>query len=168
MPVSPWCRATRCMPSTETTNMKYIQLVISALRRVCPPGLINAGLAAVSAPQAQASGGTGTDQGNYWSLYYSGGYATQTFPNAGTYPGNFQLNWSGVGDVVGGKGWNPGGYRTMNYNVGVINGYNFFGCYGWTTSPLIEYYVCELGSVTYNATYVGSLSSDGHNYAVYY
>lgn len=121
----------------------------------------------LGAQQSKASGGTGTDHGYYWSLYYSGGYASISFPSANSYPGNFQLNWSGVGDVVGGKGWNPGAWRTINYNAGVLNGYNFFGVYGWTTNPLVEYYVCELGSVTYAATYVGSLSSDGHNYSVW-
>jgi len=147
--------------------MNKVTLVTSALRRVCLPGVLLAGLVAATAPQAFASGGTGTDHGYYWSLYYSGGSASISFPGAGTYPGNFQMNWGGVGDVVGGKGWNPGGNRTMNYNAGSLSGYNFFGCYGWTTGPLVEYYVCELGSVTYAATYVGSLSSDGHNYGVY-
>ena len=79
------------------------------------------------------------------------------------------MTWSNVGDVVSGKGWNPGSStRTIGYNVGSLNGsYNFFGVYGWTTSPLIEYYVCEFGSVTFGATSVGSLSSDGHNYSVW-
>lgn len=121
----------------------------------------------LAAPNSRASGGTGWDHNYFWSLYYSGGYASISFPSANQYPGNFQLNWSGVGDVVGGKGWNPGSGHTINYNVGAINGYNFFGVYGWTTSPLVEYYVCELGSVTYGASYVGSLYSDGHNYSVY-
>jgi endo-1,4-beta-xylanase len=113
------------------------------------------------------SGGTGTDHGYFWSLYYSGGSASISFPSAGTYAGNFQINWSNVGDVVGGKGWSTGSTRTINYNCGAISGYNFFGVYGWTTNPLIEYYVCEMGSVTYNATYVNTISSDGHNYGFY-
>ena len=70
--------------------------------------------------------------------------------------------------MVAGKGWNPGASRVVNYNVGSLSGsYNFFGVYGWTTGPLIEYYVCEFGSVTYGATSVGSVSSDGHTYGVY-
>jgi endo-1,4-beta-xylanase len=98
----------------------------------------------------------------------SSGSGSISFPQANQYPGNFQANWSNVGDIVAGKGWNPGSSsRVINYNCGAISGYNFFGVYGWTTSPLIEYYVCELGSVTYAATYVGSLSSDGHSYGVY-
>jgi endo-1,4-beta-xylanase len=112
---------------------------------------------------------TGTDHGYFYQCYVSSGSGSISFPQAGTYAGNFAASWSNVGDIVAGKGWNPGSStRTINYNCGALTGsYNFFGVYGWTTSPLIEYYVCELGSVTYAATYVGSLSSDGHNYSVY-
>jgi len=117
------------------------------------------------AQQAMADG-QGTDHGFFWSLYHSGGSASISFPGAGTYPGNYAMSWSGVGDVTGGKGWNPGGSRTVGYNCGSINGFNNFSIYGWTTGPLIEYYICEMGSVV-NGSYVGSLSSDGHNYNVY-
>jgi endo-1,4-beta-xylanase len=116
----------------------------------------------------QSYASTGTDHGFFWQNYVSGGSASISFPQAGTYPGNFAVTWSNVGDVVAGKGWNPGAVRTVGYNAGSLNGaYNFFGVYGWTTSPLIEYYVCEFGSVTFGATFVGSLSSDGHSYSVY-
>jgi endo-1,4-beta-xylanase len=108
--------------------------------------------------------GTGWDHGYFYSLYNSGGSANISFPNAGTYGGNFQINYSGVGDVVGGKGWNPGAARTINYNIGYLTGgHDFVGVYGWTTNPLIEYYVCEL-DYGINGDYVNTLSSDGHNY----
>lgn len=111
---------------------------------------------------------TGTDHGYFWQCYVSSGSGSISFPQAGTYAGNFQANWSNVGDIVAGKGWNPGANRTINYNCGSLTGsYNFFGVYGWTTSPLIEYYVCEMGSVTYAATYINTISSDGHNYGFY-
>lgn len=146
--------------------MKSVSLVTSALRRVGSFSLVLAGLVAASLP---ADAATGTDHGYFWQNYVSGGSASISFPSAGTYPGNFAVNWSNVGDVVAGKGWNPGSStRVVGYNVGALSGgYNFFGLYGWTTSPLIEYYVCEFGSVTYAATSVGSLSTDGHNYSVW-
>ena len=116
-------------------------------------------------PRANASGGTGTDHGYFWSLYYSGGSASISFPSAGTYAGNYAMTWSGVNDVVGGKGWNPGSSHSIGYNCGSISGYNNFSIYGWTTSPLIEYYICEKGSV--GGTFVNSVSSDGHSYNFY-
>jgi endo-1,4-beta-xylanase len=111
---------------------------------------------------------TGSDHGYFWQLYYVGGSASISFSGAGKYAGNFAVSWNGVSDVVAGKGWNPGSTRTINYNCGSLSGgYNFFGVYGWTTNPLIEYYVCEMGSITYGATNVGSVTSDGHSYGLY-
>jgi endo-1,4-beta-xylanase len=109
-------------------------------------------------PEAQ-----GTINGWFWSLYREGGSASITHGSGG----NFAISYSNVTDVVGGKGWNPGSARTVGYNVGALSGsYNFVGVYGWTTSPLIEYYVAEMGSVT-GGTSVNSISSDGHNYSFY-
>lgn len=129
--------------------------------------LVAAGFTAVAAnAQTVYGNGTGYNNGYYYSLYSSGGSATLSFPSAGQYPGNFQGNWSGVNDVVVGKGWNTGSYRTVNYNAGWATGYNNVSVYGWTTNPLVEYYVCEFGSVV-SGSYKGSVSSDGHNYNTY-
>ncbi|MVT09070.1 glycoside hydrolase [Chitinophaga sp. ysch24] len=105
----------------------------------------------------------GTINGYFWSLYREGGSASITHGSGG----NFAISYSNVNDVVGGKGWNPGSARTVGYNVGALSGsYNFVGVYGWTTNPLIEYYVAEMGSVT-GGTYVNTMSSDGHSYSFY-
>ena len=115
----------------------------------------------------QSNAGTGWDHGYFWSLYVSGGSASISFPGAGTYAGNFAITYNNVSDVVGGKGWNPGSARTVGYNIGSLSGsYNMVGVYGWTTSPLIEFYVAEKGSMT-GGTYLGTMSSDGHTYSVY-
>jgi endo-1,4-beta-xylanase len=115
---------------------------------------------------ARLSNGTGTDHGYFYSIYTSGGTTDLTFPNANQYAGNFQITYSNVGDVVGGKGWNPGAARIINYNVGTLTGsYNFVGVYGWTRSPLIEYYVVEKGNIPLQGgPSVNTISSDGHNY----
>ena len=113
-----------------------------------------------------ASASTGTDHGFWWQCYVSGGSASISFPSANQYPGNFAVTWNNVGDVVAGKGWNPGSAHSIGYNIGFISGaYNNFSVYGWTTSPLIEYYICEKGNV--GGTYVNTISSDGHNYNFY-
>ena len=106
---------------------------------------------------------TGTSNGFFWSLYREGGSASITQGAAG----NFAISYSNVNDVVGGKGWNPGSARTIGYNVGALSGsYNFVGIYGWTTNPLIEFYVAEKGNVS-GGTFVNTVSSDGHSYNFY-
>jgi endo-1,4-beta-xylanase len=127
--------------------------------------VIAASAVLLGTPHAGAT--TGTDHGYWWQNYWSGGSSTLTFPSAGTYAGNFQDTYSNVGDVVAGKGWNPGSTQVIGLNAGQISGaYNNFSVYGWTTNPLIEYYVCEAGSVASGSSY-GTLSSDGHTYNVY-
>ncbi len=116
--------------------------------------------------QSVQNNGTGTNSGFFYSLFTSGGSSTMTFPSASQFPGNYAITWNGVNDVVGGKGWNPGAARNIGYNVGVANGYNNISIYGWTTNPLVEYYICEFGSVA-NGSVKGSVSSDGHTYTTY-
>lgn len=65
--------------------------------------------------QLSARGGTPSSAGWHNNFYYSwwtdnGAQATYTNGNAGSY----SLSWSGNGNLVGGKGWNPGvsGYES--------------------------------------------------------
>jgi len=147
--------------------MQSMKLVLTRLVRGILAALIVAACAATAANAQTVNGnGTGTNSGYYYSLYSSGGSATMTFPEAGQYPGNYAITWSNVNDVVGGKGWQTGSAQTIGYNVGSANGYNNISIYGWTTNPLVEYYICEFGSVV-NGTYKGSVSSDGHSYNTY-
>ncbi len=146
--------------------MQLIRIVSSRLQQLAIPALVAVGCLTPAANAQVHNNGTGTDHGYYYSLYSSGGSATMTFPEAGTYAGNYAITWSGVNDVVGGKGWQTGSAQNIGYNVGSASGYNNISIYGWTTSPLVEYYICEFGSVV-NGTYKGSVSSDGHSYSTY-
>jgi endo-1,4-beta-xylanase len=147
------------MHSTRFVSARGYKAVLSAL--------IAAGFVTMAAnAQTVYNNGTGNNSGYYYSLYSSGGSATMTFPDAGTYPGNYAISWSGVNDVVGGKGWQTGSAQTIGYNVGSASGYNNISIYGWLTNPLVEYYICEFGSVA-NGTNKGSVSSDGHTYTTY-
>lgn len=138
--------------------------LVSSRVQVILAALVAAGCVTITA-NAQTTvhnNGTGTNNGYYYSLYTSGGSSTMTLNSAG----NYAISWSSVNDVVGGKGWNPGGRRSVGYNVGAANGYNVISVYGWTTNPLVEYYICEFGSVA-NGTVKGAVTSDGHSYTTY-
>ena len=144
--------------------MRSDRPIASKLQTLLLSAALAGGLAATANAQTVYNNGTGTNNGFYYSLYTSGGSSTMTF--SPQYAGNYAISWSNVNDVVGGKGWNPGGYRTVNYNVGSASGYNNISVYGWTTSPLVEFYICEFGSVV-SGTYKGSVTSDGHSYNIY-
>jgi len=135
-------------------------------KNILGKGLLLASAFAFLFSMQQSKAGTGTDHGFFWSLFVSGGSASISFPSAGKYAGNYAITWNRVNDVVGGKGWNPGSSHSIGYNCGSISGFNNFSIYGWTTSPLIEYYVCEMGSVA-NGSVINSISSDGHTYNFY-
>jgi peptidoglycan/xylan/chitin deacetylase (PgdA/CDA1 family) len=122
--------------------------------------------------QTLSSNGTGTNNGFYYTFWKDSGNATMTLGAGGRYTSQ----WSnGTNNWVGGKGWNPGNStRVVSYsgNYGVSNSQNsYLAFYGWTKSPLIEYYVIEsYGS--YNpascsgGTDYGSFQSDGATYNV--
>ncbi|KAF7921704.1 uncharacterized protein EAE98_008551 [Botrytis deweyae] len=111
---------------------------------------------------------TGTSGGYYYSFWTDGG-ADVTYTNGAG--GEYKIQWSGNGNLVGGKGWNPGSARAVTYSGTYSpNGNSYLSLYGWTTSPLIEYYVVE-NFGTYDpstgATLKGTVVSDGATYKIY-
>ncbi|ESK83196.1 xylanase a [Moniliophthora roreri MCA 2997] len=112
---------------------------------------------------------TGTSNGYYYS-WWTDGAASATYTNGGG--GQYTLSWSGNnGNLVGGKGWNPGNAgRTISYSgTYQPNGNSYLSVYGWTRSALIEYYIVEsYGS--YNpasaAQRKGTVTCDGASYDV--
>jgi len=111
---------------------------------------------------------TGTD-GMWYSFWTDGGGSVTMGLNGG---GNYSVSWSNCGNFVCGKGWSTGSSsRTVNYNAGnwSPSGNGYLCLYGWTTSPLIEYYVVDSwGSWTPpGATSAGTVTSDGGTYNLY-
>ncbi|KAK8120471.1 glycoside hydrolase [Apiospora kogelbergensis] len=111
---------------------------------------------------------TGIDNGFYYSFWTDGqGQVQYTNGNAGQY----SVKWSGnKGNFVGGKGWNPGSARVINYSGNYSpNGNSYLSIYGWSRNPLIEYYIVE-NFGTYNpssgAQKKGSVTCDGSNYDI--
>ncbi|MBB2946647.1 endo-1,4-beta-xylanase [Actinoplanes lutulentus] len=127
-----------------------------------------AGVAHAEADRTVSSNTTGTHNGYYFSFWKDSGDASMTLLADGRYTSrwsNSTNNW------VGGKGWATGTRRTISYSGSYNpNGNSYLALYGWTRSPLIEYYVVE-NFGTYNpssgATRMGSVTTDGSTYDIY-
>jgi endo-1,4-beta-xylanase len=157
----------------ETTPHKSrlkTRLVIGA---ACAAVLAVATVAGVGIANAEAnrtvtSNSTGTHNGFFFSFWEQSSGGTMTLGAAG----NYSVSWSsGAQNIVVGKGWNPGSSHTVNYSGSWNCGGNcYLALYGWTTNPLIEYYIVDnFGS--YNpstgATRLGSVNTDGSTYDIY-
>jgi endo-1,4-beta-xylanase len=111
---------------------------------------------------------TGTNGGMYYQMYTAGtGSACITLNSANSY----STTWSGIGDFVAGVGWNPGSNHTVSFSSSLsASGTSLVSLYGWSTNPLVEYYVMEnyTGSGGAGAgTYMGQVTSDGGTYNIY-
>ncbi|KAF9523123.1 concanavalin A-like lectin/glucanase domain-containing protein [Crepidotus variabilis] len=82
--------------------------------------------------------------GTFFSFWSEGG-GNFRCNNAGG--GSYTSSWSGNGGFVCGKGYSPGGSRlvtTIKYTGSYTpTGPGYLALYGWTRSPLIEYYIIE-------------------------
>ncbi len=137
-------------------------------------GLIGAAAlcASVASAQTLSSNSTGTHNGFYYTFWKDSGSASMTLQAGGRYTSQWN---SGTNNWVGGKGWNPGSSSRVisysgNYNVNDSQN-SYLALYGWTRSPLIEYYVIEsYGSYNPSScaggTDYGSFQSDGATYNV--
>ncbi|KAL2130447.1 hypothetical protein VTI74DRAFT_6376 [Chaetomium olivicolor] len=118
--------------------------------------------------RAGTASSTGWNNGYYYSFWTDGG-GTVYYTNGAA--GSYSTQWTNCGNFVGGKGWNPGAARTINFS-GTFSpsGNGYLSVYGWTKNPLVEYYIVESFG-TYDpstgATLLGSFYQDGSTYKIY-
>ncbi|KAK2811112.1 Endo-1,4-beta-xylanase 2 [Emmonsiellopsis sp. PD_5] len=107
--------------------------------------------------------------GGYFYSFWTDHENSVTYTNGAS--GQYSVRWSGDGNFVGGKGWNPGTTdRVIQYSGTYSpNGNSYLAIYGWTRNPLIEYYIVEnFGSFnpSSGATKKGTVTVDGGTYDI--
>ena len=96
-----------------------------------------------AADAATCTNQTGTTNGFYNQMWSAGqGSACITVGAGGN---SYSTTWSGIGDFVAGVGWQPGSSQTVNFSgsLSASGGTSLASLYGWSTGPLVEYYVME-------------------------
>jgi len=142
-----------------SSKLKII-LVLTIL--ICFTGLFSA------TAQTICDNGTGSQGGYTYEYWKDNGTGCMVLGDGGT----FSIEWNNINNLLARKGLRPGSMnQVVNYGATYNpNGNSYLCIYGWTTSPLVEYYIVESwGSwrPPGGEGYMGSVSSDGGSYDIY-
>jgi endo-1,4-beta-xylanase len=116
---------------------------------------------------------TGTHDGFFYTFWKDAGSACMTLAAAGSYRIEYDLR---PGNLVAGTGWRKGsttrriGYRAETFEPGSNS---YLALYGWSTEPLVEYYVVDSWGSAFTppgegAPVLGTVESDGGTYRIYH
>ncbi|KAJ6454385.1 endo-1,4-beta-xylanase [Mycena sanguinolenta] len=118
--------------------------------------------------------GQGTFDGFFWQNFVAGSFDVVFTNIAG---GQYEVQWDGSGDFVVGQGFNPGTTnRVMTFSASWEPNpasASILSVYGWSTNPLVEYYINEeandfnIGTANPGTTHKGTIFSDGSTYDIY-
>ncbi|GJC83547.1 endo-1,4-beta-xylanase 1 [Colletotrichum liriopes] len=103
---------------------------------------------------------------------YTQNYKTSGNVNFSPSGNGYSVQFSGAQDFVVGKGWKAGSKSravTFSGSTSATSGTVLVSLYGWSTNPLVEYYVQEYsnGQGAAQGQKVGSVTSDGSTYDIW-
>jgi endo-1,4-beta-xylanase len=148
------------------TRIRLVLGVLAAALLAVAMAMLPGGVA--KAATQICSNQTGTNDGYYYQSWTNGSGSACITLNSGN---SYSTTWSGIGDFVDGVGWNPGSDSTVSFSssLSASGGTSLISLYGWSTNPLVEYYITEnyVGSPNTAGTYEGQVTSDGGTFNIY-
>lgn len=128
--------------------------------------IINRGFEIVGAEQVSDLSRRATPI-NYNQNYIASGAGVTYTPNQSA--GSFKVSYNTQADFVVGLGWSTGNTSPITFSGSFsATGVGLLSVYGWSTNPLVEYYIME-ESTGYpkSGTKMGTVTSDGSSYEIW-